>query len=384
VPREYCQRCAAEVPVDDGVCFFGHEVDPDAAPTGHRTDQPTDRPGATAPGPEVGADTSDADDGDDDLFAARTEPFGATDERVETDLDLEIVTPGDEPVDDAAPSPAVGDRDAVRTDEVARGGVAPPDDPAVDDGAVDEDPAPAAGGDDVDVGALEAAIAELETRDGDDSDRAGGARSEAEEGAEPATEDAAVDAGDARGAAAEERRPDHPTDGPEIDDPLAGEDLEAGLTWEGEVEAAEDAVEEPAAAAVDDRDAFADWDLDDWTDEPAEPPPTGPGGVEPATADVHAGEGRWADDPFALLEDDLAPRADRDRVADAPREDAPAPEADRVPRWDARDDERERVTAHDDEREPEDGRDRSDLAIDPTSFTARDRKRKGLLSRLFG
>jgi hypothetical protein len=46
VPREYCPRCAAEVPIDDGICFFGHDV------AGAAADAPAAQPPYGAPSGE--------------------------------------------------------------------------------------------------------------------------------------------------------------------------------------------------------------------------------------------------------------------------------------------------------------------------------------------
>lgn len=318
MPRQYCQRCAAEVPVEDGVCFFGHEVGAEVAdaPPATASDD-TEAAGTTPLGPRMGA----PDDVDEDLFAARPDQS----DEAET------------------PEPPTGTEPDVAGE--------------ADDG--------------VDVAALEEAIAELESRElEEDGEPTDGIPREIADPDEPA-------------AAAPTGEPDAaPTDEPEIDDLIADGDFESGLTWEGEVETEPEDATAPAGAAddsgedrdgvdagetawtaeEDEADAFADWDLDDWEDETGE---AGPAETAAAASAV---------DELAAP-DDLAPEDDVDRGGEREGS-AAAP-----PRSHA--DDRAAALAGDADAD-DDGHDEPGPAIDPTSFTARDRKRKGLLSRLFG
>lgn len=73
MPREYCPRCAAEVPVDDGVCFFAHDV------TGTEADVP--RPLGDSGGADVATAVAE-EDGD-------LEGWGTEDGSESTDVGTE-------------------------------------------------------------------------------------------------------------------------------------------------------------------------------------------------------------------------------------------------------------------------------------------------------
>lgn len=115
--RDYCPECAAEVPVQDGECFFGHEI-PGAAPTSEEASS------------EVS--TQDLSDAPDTGAGRDPEAAGGLAEQV-----------GTQP-------PSAPDVEAVTQ----------PDSPGRPDAAADE----------VDVDALEAAIAALEGREGEGSE----------------------------------------------------------------------------------------------------------------------------------------------------------------------------------------------------------------------
>jgi hypothetical protein len=379
VPREYCSSCAAEVPVDDGTCFFGHQVSggDDVAPVddmpeivgseddglselaAHQISEPEDdEPTAEADSPEI------VEPEDDDLSDDDTTELAA----------YQIVEPED-------------DEDDEPTTEAHGLEIIEPEDNGDLDGRVEID---VGGDDDVDVDALEAAIAELEGQGSDDvpddeeddfvvrgpdedetSDLVGSGDWGANDGFDhDVVAEWELDGDDASGAPTDEQAPSNPplaeqalTEGgmsahrargeSDIDDLLDQGDFEGGLTWEQDV-----IIDETPTDDVDD----SATDSSIWGEVV--------GDESTETSDAPATHDEWDlgefDEPDASSAEEAV---DPDIPVEEPTDDPEAAEP----------------TTADAPQEPQEPAFESDPTIDTSSFTAHGKeKKKGLLSRLFG